>query len=449
MANYSSYYADGMTPSNSTRERLIRAGLEVYDDLPLARVFAGTTTARVAEAAGVTTGSFFHHFDDAADFADALALSMLQEPDDLSQIVEDFMSSLEHLDLVEVLRSQFAEDWALFRGPDADRQFRLQMAVWAHNPSELSRSVDNFARVGDIMRQHYTVRHRDIVGAWLVLLERTGRTLVEPFTIDRLVSALMGLFEGLLVQAQVDPGFVDDSLYSDAAAALVASLTVPAGTSARLADMGETPSPVRWDQSRMSPQARSGARRRRRTRQRITDAVEGMFSRGWEEVNVTDVAEAAGVANQTVVNLFGSVRGVAASTFWRHVARIEAAAAPEDADEPPGRSMRRVLTRLTEAAEADPEPARALLAERMAAALQHGPDVVDLDIRVEVPIVPWLIVPMARMGISDTTTQLDLATTLTNFLLTRAVTARGRVAETVEMAMRLLPPGAVDDGTTG
>ena len=60
------------TGTEDPRARLVRAGLEVIDELPLPKVLAGATTAAVAERAGVTTGSFFHHFRSAAEFADAM-----------------------------------------------------------------------------------------------------------------------------------------------------------------------------------------------------------------------------------------------------------------------------------------------------------------------------------------------------------------------------------------
>ena len=64
------------------RARLVQAGLELVDELPLPKVFAGATTAKVAAAAGVTTGSFFHHFASHAEFVDALVASVLPEVDD-------------------------------------------------------------------------------------------------------------------------------------------------------------------------------------------------------------------------------------------------------------------------------------------------------------------------------------------------------------------------------
>ena len=51
-----------MSGSSSTRDDLVRAGVELLDQLPWSGSLAGVTTAAVAEQAGVTTGSFFHHF---------------------------------------------------------------------------------------------------------------------------------------------------------------------------------------------------------------------------------------------------------------------------------------------------------------------------------------------------------------------------------------------------
>ena len=62
------------------RERLVQAGWRVLDGLSLPRVFAGATTAAIAAEAGVTTGSFFHHFPNATAFADASRCTSWNDP---------------------------------------------------------------------------------------------------------------------------------------------------------------------------------------------------------------------------------------------------------------------------------------------------------------------------------------------------------------------------------
>ena len=87
------------------RERLVAAGLRVLDELPLSKAFAGARTAAIAAEAGVTTGSFFHHFANAAEFADALVLSFIEPPADESEVVDELVGSLQHLGYLDVLRT--------------------------------------------------------------------------------------------------------------------------------------------------------------------------------------------------------------------------------------------------------------------------------------------------------------------------------------------------------
>lgn len=418
-----------------TRERLVRAGARVVDELPLPKVFAGATTATVAGAAGVTTGSFFHHFPNAAEFVDAVVLSAIPAPEELLEPVDELVDSLDHIDLLEVMRLHLKDTWEVHCGEESLRRtLRLQYLLWAHHSKALSREHDGMSTVADVLRTSYRLRHDQAVAGWKQLLVLTGRTFIEPFDMDRIAVALTALFEGLLARQQVDPDAVDDTLFADISLALATSLTVPRGSRLRLADLGE---PL-VDQSRLSPQARSGARRRRETRRRITDAATGLFDDGWESVPASEVAEAAEVSNQTVLNLFRGVQEIAAATFVRHVADLQVVA-EETAGDPAPTALHRVLTRLADHARADAEPARALLAERIAAKLHHGGELTETDIRIEVPIVQALLPSIERMDL-DGAEPIHVAAMLTDTVLSLALDRVHPVDDVAATAMRLLPP---------
>lgn len=426
-----------VTTDRPTRDRLLDAGARVIDELPLTRAFAGATTAAIAGAAGVTTGSFFHHFTGSAEFLDALVLSTLSSAEDLDEQVGDLIDSLDHIDLLEVLRLSLKDTWEVHRSEASMRRsLRLQHLLWAHHSQALAEAHGEMTTVGDVLRAGYRDRHDKAVVGWQLLLDRTGRSFIEPFDIDRIAIALTALFEGLLVRQQIDPDAVDDTLFADVSAALATSLTVPRGSRVRLADLGE----ALIDQSQLSPQARSGARRRRETRRRITAAATGMFDGGWESVPASEVAEAAGVSNQTVLNLFGSVRAVAASTFARHVPDL-CAVADTAANEAPPTALRRVLARLADHVRADPEPARALLTERIAAKLHHGGEIVDHDIRAEVPTVQALLPAIERFDLGNEE-PIDVVAALTDTVLSLALDRARSPEDVATVAMRLLPPSA-------
>ncbi len=413
------------------------AGLELIDELPLPKVFAGVTTARVAEAAGVTTGSFFHHFATQAEFVDAMVLSILPTPEDLVEQVDELVDSLDHIDLLEVLRLNLRDTWEIHVGDDAIRQgLRFQFHLWAHHDQLLSTAHGESTSVRDVLSESYRIRHDQAVEGWKRLLEMTGRTFVEPFDVDRIAVALTAMFEGLLARHQIDPDVVDDGLFGDIAATLATALTVPRGSRLRLADLAV---PL-IDPTELSPQARSGARRRRETRLRITQAATGLFDAGWETVPASDIAEAAGVSNQTVLNLFSGVRAVAASTFVRHLPTLRTVA-EETAGLDPLVALHRVLGRLGEVADADPEPARALLAERVAAKLHRGGELAEMDIRLEVPVVQTLLPSVERMDL-DGAEPIQVVALLCDTMLSLAVDRVGRHGDLAALCMRLLPPSA-------
>lgn len=416
------------------RARLVAAGLRVLDDLPLPKALAGATTAAVAAQAGVTTGSFFHHFANAAEFADAVALSFLEPPDDERELADELVGSLQHLELLEVLRTALTDAWQVYAADEGiARRFRGQMLMWAHHHQSLQQPADGCATVADVLRRALEIRQREAADSWRALLAAADRTLAEPFDMDRLAVALTAMFHGLMIRHAVDPDAVDDELFGDVTAAVAMSITVPRGGRLRDEDLGR---PL-VDDSRLSPQARSGARRRRETRNRITDAATGAFAGGWEDVSISEIAELSGVSPQTVINLFTTSRAVAASTFVRHTPDIRAVST-EMSEADPLDALGATLTRLAECVSADPEPARALLSERLAVLLHRGTDLADMDIRVEVPLADSLIVHLSRLDLGGREPT-DVAATLINFVIMQTLGRPHQEALTAELALRLLP----------
>ena len=443
-------YPGGVPPPTS-RDRLIGAGRLLADELPLSRLYAGVTTAAVAERAGLTTGSFFHHFRTAEDFADAVVRSYLEEHQDTTETVDDLLDALDHDDLGTVLRENLFDIWQIIStDPSMQAVFRQQMHLFAHHGLPLLDPTAELPDVGSVLRTTYRIRQSDAAAGWQHLLDQTGLTLVEPFTTERVATAITALLQGLQLRHAIDPEAVDDELYPDVATLLAGAVIQRRG---RQRVVAEVAADLDADAD-LSPQARSGARRRRESRRRITEAATGMFRTGWESVTATDVADRADVSAQTVLNLFRSVRAVAASTFSVHLPAIRAAVDERVSWDPLG-ALHAGMRQLAIAAAADPEPARALLSERMATQLHEGLEMADGDVRLLVPIGRAGLPAIEQLDLEGADPA-DLGATLINTVLVHAIPRPGRADETVELAVRLLPAAAragrrasPDAGTVG
>lgn len=416
-----------------TRSRLIDAARRLTDEQPLTRVI-GASTAEVARRAGVSTGAYFHHFPTAAHLADAVVRDSRVAPVDQRDTVDELLGALEHLDLAEVLRSNLDETWQVFASDeDIGRRLRLQMLLWAHHGQRLHDPDEEFSTVGDVLVASYETIDTASADGWRLLLERTDRDIAAPFDPELLSVTLTALLDGLRVRHQLQPHRVPDRLFGNAAVALAMAVTVPRGDGRRAAD----PQMPLAETRRGSPQARAGARRRHETRRRIIRAATGRFESGWERIPMSEVADWSGVSTQTVVNLFGSVRAVAAITFSRFVDDVRSVVR-EEPELAPLDGLARTLGRLSRSAAGDPEASRALLEERTAARLHRGDRLGPTDIRLEVPLadsVMYWLVAMHLHGGEPT----DVASTLIDFVLSQSLSRPAREKEIVELAMRLLP----------
>ena len=426
-------------PASTTRDDLIRAGLELADELPLVKLYAGVTTAATAERAGVTTGSFFHHFRNATEFADALVRSYIRERPLNDRVVAELLDALHRTDLADAITATLMDTWKLMStDPDLTADLRGRMHLFAHHGAELALPTEELTTVGDVLR---SVLHLQIDGAtqgWRQLLEMQDLRVREPFDARRLAIVVHSMMTGMLIAHAIDPTLLDDELFADAAATLAGAVTRTELRPARIVLAAEFVT-----ETDVSPQARSGARRRQESRQRVVDAATGMFVDGWDSVSATEVAEAAGVSTQTVINLFGNVRKVCASTFGAHLPAIEAAI--ESAGDRPLEALQEGLLALARAAADDPHPARAFLTERLGIRAERDFDIDDDDIRVLVPIGIRTTFVVADLLGTETTTEgtPDLAATLIDFVLALAIPRPRRAEETVELALRLLPAQAL------
>ena len=424
------------------RQELLDAAWEVVDNLPLSKVFAGATTAAVSDAAGVTTGSFFHHFANSTEFADAMVRSVATPAAGQDATTDEFIEALDHMDMADAIRTASLLAWEMFT---SDEQLaatsRRALLLQAHQDTPLPAPDGDVRTVGQLLYRTQRAGELNGIAMSEEVLRRSGRVPVTPFTVDRLVVALTALFNGLTQRHALDPDSVDDELFADLAAVLVATLTQPAGSRRHVEDL------TVLGGLDLSPQAKVGALRRDATRRRIVERAAGLFADGWEDVTASEVADRAGVSTQTVLNAFKSVRSVAAATFGRHLAPLELP--PEGlTGERAVDTLRSVLSQLAAAASADAGAARALLDERLDD--RHRRPLERPGVDEFVPLAE-LVGPLVVAVVGDDTAARPSADELTgavvDLVLRQGVALAGDPEAAADLALRLVAPAPAPDSS--
>jgi AcrR family transcriptional regulator len=155
-----------------------------------------------------TTGAFYNIWPTQADFREALLDHVLSLPslhgaragmdlfDDLIATPDAGARSV--VDAMRVTAN------AAFDGLKDDPAIRLQHALWTlSGPDPQVR-----ARLG----RRYGSISTTVVPRYARLLERAGRRMAEPFTVEVLAVAIAALAEGLHLRWAVDPGAVPDDI---------------------------------------------------------------------------------------------------------------------------------------------------------------------------------------------------------------------------------------------
>lgn len=430
-----------LVSSLGSRERLIEAGWRVIDNPELAKVFAAATTALVSKEAGVTTGSFFHHFRNSEEFARAMAHDLaasLASPDidELTELPQR-ATTAPAVDLEQLITVGSNFVWAeLFNDPVRMARFRIHIRLWTHHRLQF----DDSHTIADLIADGYRRSDEELMAMWAPALESSGMEVADPFTFKQLMVIVTALNEGLTIRATVDPEAVPDGTLGETIRAFINGALRPAGAKVAIKDGSFE---VVKSQDGRSPQARSGAQRRIETRRRIVAACGDMFGDGWETVSATDIANRAEVSTQTITNLFGSVRAVAAVTFAGQArAMYQNALAGSTLN--PVKGLNDSLMDLTVRARIEPEIARALLAERLSAVVRRGGSLGDMDVRLEVPISGAIGLWLARLGVPGDDI-IAMSTMLANFILSHAITSTEPADVVVATALRLIPKGVTSN----
>lgn len=334
-----------------TREALVDVGLDLLAQVRLADVLAAVETKVIAEAAGVTTGAFFHHFRDRDHFAQVV----------VDRWVERWRARVDRLAVLaeasseqatgERMREASAVEWAALEQPGAVEA--VQHLLWALRHQPVAGGSSRTA--GEVLEAAYQQLSEAVRRHYERTLRGMGREPIPPFSPHDVEVLSTAVADGLQIRATADPGAVRGDLYVDAMTTLAIGATRPVPDRS-----GREVSEELVDRARQlghrAPSSDSAAASDQPRGERwraIADAAAHLFTnRSAAEVTTAEVAAAAGVPAAVVRQEFGgtgTVEAVAAAGWVRHLPELaEVTAVPAAPGGDPVPVMEAVLRRLVE-----------------------------------------------------------------------------------------------------
>lgn len=381
------------------RRDLIDAGLRLAGELRFQDLLGAVETRAIAEAAGVTTGSFFHHFRSRGMFALAVADRWQELWADRVDRLVAYSADAADETRVGALRDAADDEWAALSQPGA--MDSVQRLLWALRTKPVADGSTETA--GDLLARAYRHLAHAVRGEYARGLRAMGREPMPPFTPHDMEVVTTALAEGLQLRSAVEPDAVRRGLYRDAVSAfLLGGTRAPAGrdddpdddlelgqVAGRLGRPAITPS----DGSATTPSdGEVGAQARWR---QIADAAAHLFvHRSPLQVRVSEVAACAGVGKEVVRQEFESVVAVAAAGWVRHIPDLEAiASAPPPNGDDPLRRVEAVLLRYVELARENRGQAEALVTHfitQLGPAADHARRDLRSFVRVPAIVAPFI-----------------------------------------------------------
>jgi AcrR family transcriptional regulator len=369
------------------RDELVDTGIELAMLQRFQDLLASVDTRRLTEAAGVTTGSFFHHFGNRGLFADAVVERFESLwSDAVDRLVAD-IETLVEVERVDVRTLVRQRDWEKIEAQEVQGYLFHLLWVARHRPV----SEDGGDTAGDVLRRSYDRLFDAVVPAYERAVAAMGREMLPPFDVVDLALTMNALVDGIQMCHRVHPDRVREGLFSDLVASTFVAMTRPRGEQAEGVDLATLEAALIPASSwRKRPEGDEVWRQ-------IVDAAAPMFDeRPLADVKVADVASVAGVGTRTVHHQFGRVSAVAACGWVQHLPGLDALAAqPITPEEGPVVRMEQVVTSLVELGLRHRGALEGFVEELLADARAAGTDPIATRVLDTVPL-PELLVPHLR-----------------------------------------------------
>lgn len=428
------------------RRQLVDTGIELAMLQRFQDLLASVDTRTLTVAAGVTTGSFFHHFPNRGHFADAVVERFEQRWAEAVRALAADLEATATVDGVDVRALVGRRDWDKIE--DQEEQGYLFHLLWVARHRPVSEAGGELA--GDVLRRSYDHLFDSVVPAYRKAVAAMGREMLPPFDELDLAVTMNALVDGIEMCHRVHPARVRQGLYSDLVASTFVALTRPRGERAADVDLAALEAALIPSSSWRRRKAAEGD-----TWRLIADSAAPLFDqRSVAEVKVAEVAAAAGMSTSTVYHQFGRVSAVAACGWARHLPELEAIAArPITPVEGPVVRMEQVLTRYVELGIRHRGALEGLVSEVLADARGTGADPISSRVLATVPL-PSLLTPhirelRARGWLRRRITTENLAHAIFQLVSIRALATPGDPVERiVDDTFGLLLEGALAGGAS-
>lgn len=205
--------------AEATRRKLLDAGLELLRRDSVGHALNQVKAAKVAQAAGVTQGAFFHHWPTQADYVDdlfdhALATDRYEWT---NRLASGWIEDLDAGGDLEELTRQIAS--ALVIGLTDDVSFQAQVALWARADVD----PDLAAR----LRRLYHDTDERFGALFQRTLEARGLRAKDGYDYEDLARIANAILEGIVLRRRIDPDLVPAELFAELLLALIPAYTQP------------------------------------------------------------------------------------------------------------------------------------------------------------------------------------------------------------------------------
>jgi AcrR family transcriptional regulator len=339
-----------------TRDRLLAAGWELLDELPLQRLFELIPARDVAERAGHTEGALHHHFPTADAFVDGLINLPIPsgffgaEPyENARQAVVEALSEFTPDEVANSIREAARNHWSELNTTESQKSFRREQILRSR--------IETDPELRMLLQKDLYERLVPEFGrTYEAVIRGMDREVFSDFSIDDFTNVLIAISEGFLSRAAVEPDAVSSELVERAYLAVAYGFTVGPSESARCVADREAEASRR---PRLAEVGHDDVEIAVRCEAFFTErAPESEPSWSW-----SDLSNVTGMPILDMARRFPSQAAVAALAFAAQLGRVESAAAQHrdvDAD----RSLADGLCELARAARANLSSSQALLRER-------------------------------------------------------------------------------------